>query len=225
MRPPTRRLPRPAPVDDAQARIELLQAQVEALQEALEGVKASMVKATPSWKGAPSVRGQGSRLVVQAARPDSSMTSASSNNPNDQHRHPQPRLQHPRAPHPPGRGRHHSRRPRLQVRNGLRQRQRRFRRRHPDLLADERTDRRLDRQPRDPERPRADVELALLSFVERAAFDDAFINTRRIGVSAGYANKAGDLPRQRRPVRRPLDRWQRSTMKAGSARRAQPIRR
>src|SRR5688572_28544974 len=40
-------------VDDAQAKIELLQAQVEALQEALEGVKASMVKATPSWKGAP----------------------------------------------------------------------------------------------------------------------------------------------------------------------------
>jgi phosphate-selective porin OprO/OprP len=40
-------------IDDAQARIELLQAQVEALQEALEGVKASMVKATPSWKGAP----------------------------------------------------------------------------------------------------------------------------------------------------------------------------
>ena len=57
-------------VDDAQARIELLQAQVEALQEALEGVKASMVKTTPSWKGAP-VRGQGSRLVVQAARPRS----------------------------------------------------------------------------------------------------------------------------------------------------------
>ena len=42
-----------APVDDAQARIELLQAQVEALQEALEGVKAQMAKTTPSWKGAP----------------------------------------------------------------------------------------------------------------------------------------------------------------------------
>jgi phosphate-selective porin OprO/OprP len=42
-----------APTDDAQAKIELLQAQVDALQEALEGVKAQMVKATPSWKGAP----------------------------------------------------------------------------------------------------------------------------------------------------------------------------
>ena len=41
------------PVDDLQAKIELLQAQVEALQEALEGVKSAQVKATPSWKGAP----------------------------------------------------------------------------------------------------------------------------------------------------------------------------
>jgi phosphate-selective porin OprO/OprP len=41
------------PVDELQAKIELLQSQVEALQEALEGVKAAQVKATPSWKGAP----------------------------------------------------------------------------------------------------------------------------------------------------------------------------
>lgn len=40
-------------VDDLQAKIELLQAQVEALQEALEGVKAQRAKAVPSWKGAP----------------------------------------------------------------------------------------------------------------------------------------------------------------------------
>ena len=40
-------------VDEAQAKIELLQAQVEALQEAIEQVKAGLVKATPSWKGAP----------------------------------------------------------------------------------------------------------------------------------------------------------------------------
>ena len=31
------------------------------------------------------------------------------------------------------------------------------------------------------------------SFVERAAFDDAFLNTRRIGLNVGYANAAGDL--------------------------------
>lgn len=40
-------------VDEAQSKIELLQAQVDALQEAIEQVKGQMVKATPSWKGAP----------------------------------------------------------------------------------------------------------------------------------------------------------------------------
>ena len=40
-------------IDDLQAKIELLQAQVESLQEALEGVKAAQAKAVPSWKGAP----------------------------------------------------------------------------------------------------------------------------------------------------------------------------
>ena len=40
-------------VDDAQAKIELLQAQVEALQSSIEQIKTSMVKTTPSWKGAP----------------------------------------------------------------------------------------------------------------------------------------------------------------------------
>jgi len=48
-----------APVGDSQAQIELLQAQVEALQEALEGVKSQMVKSTPSWKGAPQLTGEG----------------------------------------------------------------------------------------------------------------------------------------------------------------------
>ena len=41
------------PTDDAQAKIELLEAQVEALQEALEGIKTQMTAVAPSWKGAP----------------------------------------------------------------------------------------------------------------------------------------------------------------------------
>ena len=41
------------PINDAQARIELLQAQVEALQESITQMQAQMVKATPNWKGAP----------------------------------------------------------------------------------------------------------------------------------------------------------------------------
>lgn len=48
-----------APVDDAQAKIELLEAQVEALQEALEGIKTQMAKTTPSWKGAPQLEDKG----------------------------------------------------------------------------------------------------------------------------------------------------------------------
>ena len=42
-----------APIDESQAKIELLQAQVEALQEAMEAMKTAMVQTTPSWKGAP----------------------------------------------------------------------------------------------------------------------------------------------------------------------------
>ena len=41
------------PADDAEAKIELLQAQVEALQASIDQIKASVVKATPTWKGGP----------------------------------------------------------------------------------------------------------------------------------------------------------------------------
>ena len=41
------------PVNDADAKIELLQAQVEALQASIEELKSQTAKATPSWKGAP----------------------------------------------------------------------------------------------------------------------------------------------------------------------------
>lgn len=40
-------------LDDAQAKIELLQAQVEALQESIAQIQAAQAKAAPSWKGAP----------------------------------------------------------------------------------------------------------------------------------------------------------------------------
>lgn len=42
-----------SPVDDAQAKIELLQAQVEALQDSIETLKTQVLAATPVWKGAP----------------------------------------------------------------------------------------------------------------------------------------------------------------------------
>ena len=40
-------------VDDAAAKIELLQAQVDSLQSSIEALKGQLVKATPSWKGGP----------------------------------------------------------------------------------------------------------------------------------------------------------------------------
>lgn len=49
-----------APADDAQARIELLQAQVEALQESITQLQAQVTKVTPSWKGAPQLTGKDS---------------------------------------------------------------------------------------------------------------------------------------------------------------------
>jgi phosphate-selective porin OprO/OprP len=42
-----------APVDDAEAKIQLLQEQVQALQESITQMQQAMVKTTPSWKGAP----------------------------------------------------------------------------------------------------------------------------------------------------------------------------
>lgn len=47
------------PVDESQARIELLTEQVEALQAQVEALKTSMVKATPTWKGAPLLEDKG----------------------------------------------------------------------------------------------------------------------------------------------------------------------
>ena len=67
-----------APVDDAQAKIELLEAQVEALQESLEAMKTPDDQGHPFVEGRAAVGGQGRRLVVQAARPASSGTPATS---------------------------------------------------------------------------------------------------------------------------------------------------
>ncbi len=47
------------PVDDAQAKIELLQAQVEALQESIDSLKKQVDKNTPVWKGAPQLTAEG----------------------------------------------------------------------------------------------------------------------------------------------------------------------
>ena len=179
-------------VDDAQAKIELLQAQVEALQEALEGIKASMVKATPSWKGAPQFEDKEAGWSFKP-RGRLQYDVGYVENPNDA----------------------------LVTRHlGFNARARRIRLGAEGTIpggigykfemdfANAGTsfgDAILTYSPTN-----APVTLTVgnhetfngleqmtssrfSSFVERAAFDDAFINTRRLGISGGYANKAGTL--------------------------------
>jgi phosphate-selective porin OprO/OprP len=180
------------PTDDSQARIELLQAQVEALQEALEGIKTQMTKATPSWKGAPLFEDKDAGWSFKP-RGRIQYDAGYVSNPNDN----------------------------IITRNlGFNTRVRRFRlgfegtmpggfgfKAEADFAnaAVSFGDVILSYAPKD--KPYNFIignhetwngleqisSSRFLSFVERAAFDDAFVNTRRIGVSAGLINKAGDM--------------------------------
>lgn len=191
-------------LDEAQAKIELLTAQVEALQEAMEEIKAGIVKATPSWKGAPvwedkddgwSFKPRG-RLQYDAgwiSNPDNNPISGGSTG--------------------AGAG--------LNTRNlGFNTRFRRVRlgvegtipggfgykfemdfanstvgfgdviltyagKGNPWNVAigNQETNNGLEQQ----------TSSRFTSFMERAAFDDAFINTRRVGLNLGYVNPAGTL--------------------------------
>ena len=185
-----------APVDDAQAKIELLEAQVEALQEALEGIKTQMTAVTPSWKGAPLYEDKENGWSFKP-RGRIQYDAGWVGNPDDD----------------PNGG--------LLTRNlGFNSRARRIR------LGAEGTipggfgykfemdfanstvgfgDVILTYAPKD--KPYNFIignhetwngleqisSSRFLSFMERAAFDDAFVNTRRIGLSAGVVNKAGDM--------------------------------
>jgi phosphate-selective porin OprO/OprP len=173
-------------LDDAQAKIELLQAQVEALQESIAQIQAAQAKVTPSWKGTPQledkeagwsfkVRGRIQYDVGYVSNPD--------DEPNGS----------------------------LLTRNlGFNARARRIRfggegtipggfgyKCEMDFannyapagkpfsidIGNQETNNGLEQQS----------SSRFTSFVERAAFDDAFINTRRLGINLGYVNSAGDF--------------------------------
>jgi phosphate-selective porin OprO and OprP len=183
-------------VDDAQAKIELLQAQVEALQASIEQIKTGMVKATPSWKGAPfyedkeagwsfKPRGRIQYDVGYVSNPDDT----------------------------PNGG--------LLTRNlGFNTRARRLRlgvegtvpggfgyKAEMDfanasvgfgdvILTYTPTNSPFNVAVGNQETNNGLEQISSSrwsSFVERAAFDDAFVNTRHLGVNLGYVNKAGDL--------------------------------
>ncbi|MEO6582515.1 MAG: porin [Sphingomicrobium sp.] len=185
-----------APVDDAAARIELLQAQVEALQEALEGVKTQMAKTTPTWKGAPLYEDKDEGWSFKP-RGRIQYDAGYVSNPDDQ----------------PNGG--------LLTRNlGFNTRVRRIRLGAEGTIpggfgykfemdyansivgfgdaiityapkgkiwswaiGNQETNNSLEQI----------TSSRFVSFMERSAFNDAFINTRRIGVNFGLVNKAGDM--------------------------------
>ncbi|WP_294171886.1 porin [uncultured Sphingomonas sp.] len=181
-----------APVDDAQARIELLQQQVEALQESLAELQKGMVKTTPSWKGAPQFEDKDAGWSFKP-RGRIQYDAGYVSNPDDA----------------------------IATRNlGFNSRARRIRLGAEGTIpggfgykfemdfANASVgfgDVILTYQPKD--KPYNFIvgnhetwngleqisSSRFLSFVERAAFDDAFLNTRRIGGSVGVANAAGDL--------------------------------
>src|SRR5687767_3251911 len=180
------------PVDDAQTKIELLQAQVEALQEALEGIKAQMTAVTPSWKGAPLYEDKEAGWSFKP-RGRIQWDAGYVSNPDDN----------------------------ILTRNlGFNTRARRIRLGAEGTIpggfgykfemdfANATTgfgDVILTYAPKN--KPYNFIvgnhetwngleqisSSRFISFLERAAFNDAFINTRRIGLSAGLVNKAGDM--------------------------------
>ena len=185
-----------APADDAQAKIELLQAQVDALQEALEGMKTQMVKATPSWKGGPLFEDKDEGWSFKP-RGRIQWDAGYVGNPDDS----------------PNGG--------LDTRNlGFNTRARRIRLGVEGAIpggfgykfeADFANstvgfgDVIITYAPKD--KPYNFIvgnhetwngleqitSSRFTSFMERAAFDDAFINTRRVGLSGGLVNKEGNL--------------------------------
>lgn len=177
------------PADELQSRIELLQAQVEALQEALANVQSAMVKTTPTWKGAPQFDDKDAGWSFKP-RGRVQFDVGFVGNPEDD----------------------------IVTRNlGFNTRARRIRlgvegtipggfgyKAEADfansnvgfgdvIITYAPAGKPFNFTIGNHETLNGLEQISssrFLSFVERAAFDDAFINTRRIGLSAGYANKA-----------------------------------
>lgn len=185
-----------ADLDDAQAKIELLQAQVEALQESIAQIQAAQAKAAPVWKGTPQLEDKDagwSFKVRGRIQYDVGYVS----NPDDE----------------PNGG--------LLTRNlGFNARARRIRLGGEGTIpggfgykcemdfANAATNFGDCIISYAPAGKPFSVEIGnqetnngleqisssrFSSFIERAAFDDAFINTRRLGINLGYVNSAGDF--------------------------------
>ena len=180
-----------ASLDEAQAKIELLTAQVESLQSAIEDIRANMTKATPSWKGAPlwedkeegwSFKPRG-RIQYDAgwvSTPDNIINRNLGFNTRAR------RIRLGAEGNIPGGFGYKFE---MDFANGsvgfgdvILSYQGKG---NPWNIAigNMETNNGLEQQ----------TSSRFTSFIERAAFDDAFINTRRIGINGGFVNKTGDL--------------------------------
>jgi phosphate-selective porin OprO/OprP len=181
-----------ADVDDAQAKIELLQAQVEALQESLTQIQASIVKTAPTWKGAPlyedkdagwsfKPRGRIQYDVGYVSNPNGAIITR---NLGFNTRTRRIRLG-AEGTIPGGLGYKFE----MDYANGAVGFGDAILTYTPKniplsfAIGNQETNNGLEQIS----------SSRFSSFVERAAFDDAFVNTRRIGLNIGYVNKAGDL--------------------------------
>jgi phosphate-selective porin OprO/OprP len=179
-------------LDSAQAKIELLQAQVEALQESIAQIQAAQAKITPSWKGTPQLEDKEAGWSFKV-RGRLQYDVGFVNNPNDaivtrnlgfNHRARRIRLG-AEGTLPGGFGY----KAEMDFANGSVG--------FGDVIltyapsgkpfniaiGNQETNNGLEQQS----------SSRWSSFVERAAFDDAFINTRRLGINLGYVSQAGDL--------------------------------
>jgi len=179
-------------LDEAQAKIELLQAQVEALQESIAQIQAAQAKIAPSWKGAPQLedkeagwsfkpRGRIQYDVGYVSNPNDAIADGSL-----------------------GFG-GRARRIRLgaegTIPGGLGYKCEMdfanssvgfgdciitYAPKNAPIniaIGNQETNNGLEQQS----------SSRFSSFMERAAFDDAFINTRRVGINLGYVNAANDF--------------------------------
>jgi phosphate-selective porin OprO/OprP len=181
-----------AQVDDLQAKIELLQAQVEGLQEALEGVKTQQAKVTPSWKGAPlyedkdagwsfKPRGRLQYDVGFVGNPDDAIVTRNLGF-NTRAR----RIRLGAEGTIPGGLGYKFEMDFANASVGFGDVILTYTPKNSPFniaLGNQETNNGLEQIS----------SSRWSSFIERAAFDDAFINTRRIGLNLGYVSKAGDL--------------------------------
>jgi phosphate-selective porin OprO/OprP len=179
-------------LDDAQAKIELLQAQVEALQESIAQIQSAQAKAAPSWKGAPQLedkeagwsfkpRGRLQYDVGYVSNPEDAIATRNLGF-NTRFRRIRLGVE---GTIPGGLGY----KAEMDFANGsvgfgdviLTYTPKNA----PISIAigNQETNNGLEQQS----------SSRFTSFMERAAFDDAFINTRRLGVNLGYTNANGDF--------------------------------